>query len=70
MASQNRDRIKLGVWNGPGSAERREERRTASGARLGLISVFTRVFNARWFEIGHSSKMAGQTPGHFGFGGS
>jgi hypothetical protein len=50
MASQNRDRIKPGVWNGPGSAERREERRTASGARLGRISVLTRVFNARWFE--------------------
>jgi hypothetical protein len=32
-ASQNRDRRKLRIWNGPGSAERHEERRTASGAQ-------------------------------------
>ncbi|WP_458756400.1 hypothetical protein ACSVBT_11725 [Afipia sp. TerB] len=29
-----RDRRELRMWNGPGSAERREERRTASGARI------------------------------------
>jgi hypothetical protein len=41
IASQNRDRSKLGVWYGPGSAERRKERRTASVAQFA---------GASWFE--------------------